>query len=279
VIDFGADAQRRALRLVKRGDVLFQGMNVPPGTYPSVATTRELQWTKLGAESDVVIAADNDVPFLLRRKVGKGCVLFFSVSADRRWSNLPLSPFFLPLMHQIVRYSAGQEQSKPFIWTGRNLALADIMGTLPADTELLDPTGRPVPLHPLKTGQDKALGIEAITRPGIYTLQPAAGGQPQPVLAVNVMRSESDLKRLDPADVPMLTGLSAIKVAESKDDLMQLVRELRIGRPLAEPLLWLVFLLSIAELFLANRAGRKTRTLTEQLKIDMTGRVKGTAAK
>jgi hypothetical protein len=278
VTDFGADAQRQALRLVKRGDALFQGMHMPPGTYPSVAATRKLQWGKLGAESDVVIAADNDVPFLLRRKVGKGCVLFFSVSADRRWSNLPLSPFFLPLVHQIVRYSAGQEQSEPFIWTGRNLALADIMGALPPDTELLDPTGRPVPLHPLKTGQDKALGIEAISRPGIYTLQPAAGGQPEPAFAVNVMRSESDLTRLGPADVPTLTGLSAIRVAESKDDLMQLVKELRIGRPLAEPLLWLVFLLSIAELFLANRAARKTRTLTEQLKIDITGRVKGSAA-
>ncbi|MFH1968712.1 MAG: VWA domain-containing protein [Verrucomicrobiota bacterium] len=284
VTDFGADAQRRALRLVKRGDALFQGMHVPPGTYPSVAAIRELQWGKLGAESDVVITTDNDAPFLLRRKVGKGCVLFFSVSADRRWSNLPLSPFFLPLVHQIVRYSAGQEQSKPFIWTGRNLALADIMGALPPDMELLDPTGRPVPLHPLKTGPDKSLGIESVTRPGIYTLSPAAGSQPQPgcrpqpAFAVNVIRSESDLKRLGPADVPTLTGLSAIRVTESKDDLMQLVKELRIGRPLAEPLLWLVFLLSIAELFLANRAARKTRTLTEQLKIDMTGRVKGTAA-
>lgn len=278
VIDFGADAQRRALRLVKRGDALFQGMHVPPGTYPSVAATRELQWGKLDAESDIVIAADKEAPFLLRRKVGKGCVLFFSVSADRRWSNLPLSPFFLPLVHQIVRYSAGQEQSKPFIWTGRNLALADIMGALPPNTELLDPSGRPVPLRPLKTGQENSLGIEAVSRPGIYTLPPAAGGQPEPAFAVNVMRSESDLQRLGPADVRLLTGLSAIKVAESKDDLMQLVKELRIGRPLAEPLLWLVFLLCIAELFLANRAVRKTRTLTEQLKIDMTGRVKGSAA-
>ena len=127
-------------------------------------------------------------------------------------------------MHQIVRYSAGQEQSKPFIWTGRNLALANIMGTLPPDTELLDPTGRPVPLHPLKTGQNNSLGIEACTRSGLYTSRSAAGGQPQPVLAVNCMRSESDLTRLGPADVPMLTGLSAIRVAESKDDLMQLVK-------------------------------------------------------
>lgn len=278
VTDFGADAQRRALRLIKRGDALFQGMKVPPGTYPSVAATRELQWTKLGAESDVVIAADNDVPFLLRRKVGNGCVLAFSVSADRRWSNLPLSPFFLPVVHQIVLYSAGQKQIRPFVWTSRNLALADILGTLPPNTELLDPTGRPVPLRTLKTGTDNSLGIEACTLPGFYTSRSAAGGQPQPAFALNVMRSESDLKRLSPADVSTLTGLSAIRVAESKDELLQLVKELRIGRPMAEPLLWLVFLLSITELFLANRAGRKARTLTEQLKIDITGRVKGTAA-
>lgn len=279
VTDFGADAQRRALRLVKRGDALFQGMNAPPGTYPSVAATRELQWDKLGADSDVVIDTDKDSPFLLRRKVGSGCVLFFSVSADRRWSNLPLSPFFLPLVHQIVRFSAGQEQSKPFIWTGRNLALADIMGALPADMVLLDPTEHPVPLRPSKTGQDKALGIEAVTRPGIYTAQAGADGQPEPAFAVNVMRSESDMTRIIPKDVPVLTGLSSIKVAENKEDLMQLVKELRIGRPLAESLLWLAFLLGIVELFLANRACRKTRTLTEQLKIDTTGRVKGSAGK
>lgn len=277
--DFGADAQRRALRLVKRGDALFHGMNVPPGTYPSVAATRELQWDKLGADADIVIAADNDAPFLLRRKVGKGYVLFFSVSADRRWSNLPLSPFFLPLVHQIARYSAGQEQSAPFIWTGRNLALGDIMGAMPANMELVDPTGRTVPLRPLKTGQDKSLGIELITRPGIYMAQNVAGDRPEPAFAANVMRSESDLKRLDPGEVSKITGLSAIKVAESKEDLLQLVKELRIGRPLAEPLLWLVFLLSIAELFVANRAVRKTRTLTEQLQIATTGRVKGTVEK
>ncbi len=279
VIDSGADAQRRALRLVKRGDALFHGMVVPPGTYPSVAATRELQWDKLSNDSDIVIATDNNVPFLLRREVGKGCVLLFSVSADRRWSNLPLSPFFLPLMHQIVRYSAGQEQTEPFIWTGRNVALADIMGALPPNTELLDPSGHPVTLRPLAAGQEKSIGIETVSQPGIYTFPPsAAGDRPQPAFAVNVMRSESDLKRLAPADVPLLTGLSAIKVAESKDDLLQLVKELRIGRPLAEPLLWLVFLIGIAELYVANRAVRKTRTLTEQLKIDITGRVKGTTA-
>ncbi|MFA5042916.1 MAG: VWA domain-containing protein [Kiritimatiellia bacterium] len=279
VADFGADAQRQDLRLVKRGEALFQGMNAPPGTYPSVAATRELQWDKLNAESDVVITAGKDTPFLLRRKAGNGCVLFFSVSADRRWSNLPLSPFFLPLVHQIVRFSAGQEQSKPFIWTGRNLALADVMGALPADTELLDPTGHPVKLRPSKTGRDKALGIETVTRPGIYTAQTGADGRPEPAFAVNVMRSESDLTRIIPKDVPVLTGLPSIKVAENKEDLMQLVKELRVGRPLAESLLWLAFLLGIVELFLANRACRKIRTLTEQLKIDMTGRVKGTAAK
>jgi hypothetical protein len=109
-------------------------------------------------------------------------------------------------------------------------------------------------------------------------LQTSDGSSPRPAFAVNVLRSESDLQRLAPPDIAMLTGLPAIKTAESRDELMQLVRELRIGRPLAEPLLWLVFLLGIAELFLANRAARKTGALTEQLKIDQTGRVKGSAA-
>ncbi|MBI2438900.1 MAG: VWA domain-containing protein, partial [Lentisphaerae bacterium] len=114
VNDFGAEAQRRVLRLVKRGDPLFENMHVPPGTYPTIAVTRELQWDSLEPGAEIVVASERDVPFLLRRKVGRGCVLAFSVSADRRWSNLPLSPFFLPIAHQLVFYSAGLKQSQPF---------------------------------------------------------------------------------------------------------------------------------------------------------------------
>lgn len=278
VMDLGADTQRRTLSLAKRGDTLFQGMKLPPGTYPSVAANRELQWDQLAGFSDVVITMDQGAPFLLRRKVGKGYVFFFAVSADRRWSNLPLSPFFLPLIHQIVHYSAGEEQNAPFIWTGRNLALADIMAPLPTAAELLDPSGRAVPLNSLKTGQDKGLGIEVITMPGFYTTR-TGDGEPVPAFAANLTRAEADLTRLARTDISACTGLPAIKVVESKEELLQLVKEVRIGRPLAESLLWLAFLLGMAELFLANRAARKTKTLTEQLNIGMTGRVKGSATK
>lgn len=274
---FGEDAQRQVLRLVKPGDPLFQGMRLPSGTYPNIAVTRALQWDKLEAGAEVVIASESKVPFLLRRKIGKGCVLTFSVSADRRWSNLPLSPFFLPIMHQVVLYSAGLDQFPPYIWTGRNLLLADLLGALPPNTELRDPSGRPVKLRPLKTGQSNSLIIEALTQSGLYTLQPTAGGAPQPALAVNVRRSESDLIRITPAEIAELTGLSALNIVENKEDLLRLVKERRTGRPLVEPLLWLVFLLATIELFLANRASRKSKTLSEQLEIDLTGHVKGTA--
>ncbi|MBI2441574.1 MAG: VWA domain-containing protein [Lentisphaerae bacterium] len=276
--DFGADAQRRVLRLVKRGDPLFQGMHLPSGTYPTIAVTRELQWDKLETAAEVVIAAEREVPMLLRRKVGNGYVLAFSVSADRRWSNLPLSPFFLPIIHQVVFYGAGVEQSQSFIWTGRNLVLADLVGALAPGTELRDPAGRSVTLRPLKNGQDNSLVIEAVTQSGFYTQHSPARSQAEPAFAVNVRRSESDLTRVNPADLPALTGISELDVVESKEDLLRLVKERRLGRPLAEPLLWLAFLLAGVELFIANRASRKSRTLTEQLKIDLTGRVKGVAA-
>lgn len=274
ITDFSANAQRRALRLVKHDTGLFQGMIIPPGAYPNIATTRELAWGNLATNSDVVIASDPGAGFLLRRQIGRGYVLLFSVSADRRWSNLPLSPFFLPLMHQIVLFSAGMEQSRPFVWTGRDVALADILGVIPPNMELTDPTGRPAPLRRLKIGPDNAFSIEALSHPGFYTLRSTDGNQ-EPAIAVNAKRAESDLTRVIAADMPALTGIPAISVAGSKDDLLQRIKEKRIGRPLAEPLLWLAFLLTILELFAANRAARKTRTLTEQLNIDITGRVKG----
>ncbi|MBI3950491.1 MAG: BatA domain-containing protein [Acidobacteria bacterium] len=43
-------------------------------------------------------------PVILERSVGAGRVLLFASSLDTSWNDLPLSPMYVPLVHQMLRY-------------------------------------------------------------------------------------------------------------------------------------------------------------------------------
>ncbi len=267
--------QKRTLRLLKPGDPLFTGLKLPPGTVPNFSIKRELLWQPLAAQSEIVIVADEDHPFLLRRTFGRGRVFCFAVSADRRWSSFPLSPFFLPLIHQIVLHGAQVQQEQSFIWTGRDVRLDAIQQTWPAQAELRGPAGEKIVRHTIKSGSQTMMSAEAINQPGIYYLQ-RPGHKDEPFMAVNVPRMESDLARLNPREIPALLNSKQVKLAESKDDLLQLIKEHRVGRPLGEQFLWLAFILGMLEVILANYASRQGSSLSRMLQVEDSGRVKGT---
>ncbi len=275
--DIQPDDQRQLLRLVKPGDPIFTGMQLPPGAIPTITVKREIQWNKLEATAEPIIKMSNENPFLLRHKVGKGQMLCFSVSADRRWSNLPLSPFFLPIIHQIVQFGASAGKEPLFIWTSRNLNISNLLPVRPGTVELFGPSDESITIEQLKSGNEITLNVENISIPGIYYLSNSESPSPKPFMAVNVMRNESDLSLVDLQKIPSLIGSKKIMVAENKETLLQLVKKHRVGRPLAEQLLWLAFILGIFELFVANKTSQKTRTLSEQLVIEPTGRVHGKA--
>lgn len=272
----GADI-RQILRLVKPSDALFRGMKLSPGIVPTIAVKRMLAWDKLAPKSEIVVDSDRSKPFLLRRSYGKGHILCFSVSADRRWSNFPLSAFFLPIVHQIVRFGSDLESARPFFWSARNMIISDFAGVSPGSSELADPSGNSIPILKIKSGNNIVLALKDAYRPGIYRLKDG-GAEARPLFAINVPRAESDLMRIDPDEIPKLISGGKVHLAQNQEDLLRLINEHRQGRPMAEQLLWAAFLIGILEFFLANRASRKAATLSQQLHIESSGRVKGKAS-
>ena len=63
-------------------------------------------------------------------------------------------------------------------------------------------------------------------------------------MAVNLDRSESDLKPIAPEDIPAVMGLKNVTVSTSPDELLRQIQEHRVGRPLSEVTLWAVLILS-----------------------------------
>ncbi len=262
-----------ALRLVKSGDPLFSSMKLPPGSVPSVAVRRYLEWGPLERDAEAVLSAGDSEPFLLRRRLGRGHVLFFAVTADRRWSDLPLSPFFLPIAHQVVLFSSGEAEQRLFLWAGRTLNLTDILPDAPENASLLSPKDAALPIQRMRREELTELLVENAIEPGIYRLSGGTNG-PAPALAVNLGRRESDLTPVSAREIPGILGVRDVSVARGRADLERLIQEKRIGRPMAELLLWLALLVSALELFMANRASARRPGLTDRLVIEESGRVR-----
>ncbi|MFH1288332.1 MAG: BatA domain-containing protein [bacterium] len=88
-------------------------------TAESFASSRFYSFYMVGAihesplHSHVLAGFDDGVPFIVEKKIGAGKVLLFTSPLDSDWSDFPLRPNYLPLLHQAVYYLAGARSSTP----------------------------------------------------------------------------------------------------------------------------------------------------------------------
>jgi hypothetical protein len=63
------------------------------------------------ANATVLARYEDGSPTLIEAGAGKGRVLLFTSSLGTSWNDLPLTPLYLPFVHQMVRYAGEREQS------------------------------------------------------------------------------------------------------------------------------------------------------------------------
>ena len=59
----------------------------------------------------VLARFEDGSPALVEARTGKGRVLLFASSLGPSWNDLPLTPLYLPFLHQMVRYAGTREES------------------------------------------------------------------------------------------------------------------------------------------------------------------------
>ena len=237
---------------------------------PALAIRRRVSWTKLHEASQKLISIGANQPFLLERPFGDGRVLMFAVSADRTWSDFPLSPFFLPLLLQCAEYGAGVGAKAPFVWATDSLSLSERFPELKGTPTLTGPDGKPVAIRSASVQGRTVLNAENVTAPGLYLLSSADQPEAKPALAVNLPREESDLAPIDDKEIPKRLGLDTAVVALDLPTLRRLIEEHRVGRTYGEHLLWLAFLLTAIEFTYANTLMRGNKA-GEKVTVDAAG--------
>lgn len=242
----------------------LQLFNDPRNGNLSAATIR--LWYKVGespgsrqSETNAFVLARYSTgdPFLLEKKFGDGSVIFCSTPCSAEWSNLPMRPFYLPLMQQLVTYLAAKFDPPRNVDIGQPL-IAALPATMAGKTlELTDPEGGKHGLKAEARGGRALVSSAETRRPGLYLLE-----TPDKSLihfVVNTSRTESDLARLTADELKAVAKTFNATVVKTWDEYRDLEQRRRFGREFWRPLLWVLLVLIAVEIWLEQRIGRSKR--------------------
>jgi hypothetical protein len=148
----------------------------------------------------VLAFLQDEVPAMIEVAVGRGTLIFFPFSLDPSSTDLPLKPFFPPLVHELIKYLAEDKWKPPSLHgqVGRSIPLP--FSSFGEDgLELLDPSGRR-----LEVAESDHRFVPEI--PGIYRVMAKDRGVVL-AMAVNVPSRELDLKRISDKELRELGWL------------------------------------------------------------------------
>lgn len=202
------------------------------------------------AEGLTLLTLENGNPLLVERSVGRGRVLQWTTSCDQQWSNLPLREVFVPLMQQLVTYSAASAAPLSNLETGQPIAVrwrpsptrrvtdeSSLAGsTGNTAVELLTPQGSRYRLEAQTSPTDSSVDSPgeltvqfARTQfPGIYQLS----GIREQMLMVSVAArmEESDLTPLSEAALGSITERLEAQVQLSSEEFWEAESVKQTGR-------------------------------------------------
>ena len=200
------------------------------------------------ASVNSIAQLDNGDPFLVEKKFGNGRVMLCSVPCDADWSNLPLRPFYLPLMQQLVGYLASS------VYPPRNLNISEpITAFLSKDNagkscELVDPQGQKHTLSCDARGNKAVVEYKETQMPGVYLLETPDGKTIHYV--VTTSRDESDLTPLNQEEIQDLAREMDAALVTNFEQYRDTDRSRRYGQEIWVLLLWIVLIAAFGELFL-----------------------------
>lgn len=224
-------------------------------SFANVRFSRLMISEEVKEEETVSVLArfSNGFPALLERRLGAGSVLFFASTCDRDWTNLPLRPVYLPLVHQIVRHIAGKQQRLKSYLVGEPVKYIFPPTEKSVDVAVTDPAGRTFEADVKPSGAAISATFPDTVIPGIYNAAvKTSAGKAGEYFAVNVDVSESDLSRVTRGQAKESLGPDVIRI-EGEDDLVSAIWRMRTGVKLWDYFFYLALLALLAEGWLANR--------------------------
>jgi hypothetical protein len=208
-----------------------------------------------GSQPLIMAEFQNRQPAMIERAVGEGRVILAASACDADWSDWPLQPAYLPLMHQLVTYLASHVFPPRNVDVGQPL-VAVLAGSLGTTATWTDPRSNRITRPVTRSGSRALSELRDTQRPGLYLVQGADGKASH--FVVSTQRDESDLTALDaPQQLALATEMGAIAAPDAAR-VAELDKDSRAGRPIWTLAVAALVALLFAELYLQQRFASAT---------------------
>lgn len=218
----------------------------------SDATIR--QWFPIDAsEASALAMLSSGDPFACEGVLGEGRVLQLAIPVDQDGSDLPLRPFFVPLMQELMR--ALSERGE----TSRNLSAGDV-AILPVVDEasktvtVESPTGERRSVEIIDDASVRTIQFAGTYFPGAYSMADGRGNKTS--FVVRARRDESRLELLDDAGRQLLADRMGAVSVGSFAELEEQSNTRKNGRPIWRTVLVALLALMLLEVYLQQRFAR-----------------------
>jgi uncharacterized membrane protein len=195
-------------------------------------------------------------PYVVEKRYGRGRAILFTSSCDARWSNMPLKPVFLPLVHRLAYYMvSGADESynltvgeKIVETVGAEATSAPAVMTTPADGMFMVVVSQSEATEREEESQDEPfVSFDDTSRAGIYTLRTSgvtegraeSGGEVR-YFAVNVDTEESDLSALSEERIKRLIRWKEFRYFRAEGGAVERIEGIRHGKEI-----WRYFLVGV----------------------------------
>ncbi len=189
-------------------------------------------------DSKVWARLANQAPLVVERRHGKGRLLLLATTVDRDWSDLCLSPAFLPFLERLLIHGAGRSMAEieDYIDAGKV-----VVSPFTETVELSMPSGRRF--------KWEVLAKAVLEGAGVYLVKGSAG--PVGGFVVRHDREESDLTRIGVGEVERIAEKSGLTLERD------LPRSVTAREDMSAYFAALLLLMLVAEALLSARWLRK----------------------
>ena len=190
-------------------------------------------------KSTVILTMSNNSPLLLHSEEYNAFV--FSIPLNLKWSSLPTSGLFLPLLHRLLVALVAADDASYMFTVGERVQLSLEEEYLSTEIEMLKPSGERSFLIP--SYRREAVIVNDLNEPGIYQL--LSNGKQIISFVANIPHTENPALRFQLKELNSL--FPGGRVVSPEEDVAAAVIEARRGTEL-----WFLFILAAAASLLAE---------------------------
>ncbi len=215
---------------------------------------------RLGETAKPVLLFRNGDPALAETGVGAGRVMLFAsgLNTDRRWTDLPLTGFFVPFIHRLSRYLAAGSPGQADYSVGERIYRnrSDVQAR---EALLKPPAGEPRTIWPEQRGVQSVWPVGEVDIPGVWEIY--ARDRLADRFAVRIDPDEGDPTPSSLERLRRVFGQARLRIVEPGASPADAIREARGGRELWRHALGLAFILMIVEAIVvrSERQGLRAR--------------------